>query len=291
MIKCCFGFFACLGVLLAGSDALAWGPGVHLVTGNFILDNLSLLTPFLSQLLSANRMSFLYGCLSADIFLGKGFKITPDHCHNWDNGVKLLHNAGGDPHLAAYAYGYLCHLAADTVAHNYYVPTLLQKTPGSGKLSHVYIEMQADRLAGCCFREAEVIVQLSDRCQDASLCSVLRKPRLEFSVKKKLFQGSLAMYRFKHWKSSLSFIDRALPLASGNGYLLDMLDLSSSVMVDVLNNPERAVSLDYDPMGFKNLARVRRQRRSNRFLRHSRRVENLDFQPDRQLLRLKARLN
>ena len=40
----------------------------------------------------------------------------------------------------------MTHLAADVVAHNYYVPNTLWTMPTGGKLSHVYVEAQAEDL-------------------------------------------------------------------------------------------------------------------------------------------------
>lgn len=121
-------------LLLLPASAWAWGAGAHLVTGNLVLDNLHLLAPALAALLKAHRNDFLYGALSADILIGKGVKKRPDHCHNWDKGFELLGGTAlrlsDDPALKAYAWGYLAHLAADVVAHNFYVPNMLHAYSG-----------------------------------------------------------------------------------------------------------------------------------------------------------------
>ena len=60
-------------LLLIPTDAMAWGIGVHLQLGSFILDNLTLLPAGLQNLLSNHTFDFLYGCISADITLGKKY--------------------------------------------------------------------------------------------------------------------------------------------------------------------------------------------------------------------------
>ena len=67
---------AVLILLLCPSDALAWGIGVHLQTGAWILDNLALLPDPIRTLLCAYPNDYLYGCISADITLGKNTLTT-----------------------------------------------------------------------------------------------------------------------------------------------------------------------------------------------------------------------
>jgi len=98
---------------------------MHLALGNQILNNLHLLSASVAEILAANAQAFRYGCLSADILVGKGRRLTPTHCHSWQAGLRMVHTVF-DPRLQAYAYGYLSHLAADVVAHNYYVANVLQ---------------------------------------------------------------------------------------------------------------------------------------------------------------------
>lgn len=132
-----------LEVLGFASNSLAWGPGVHMAIGNALLANTQLLPAETAALLLSNSAVFLYGCLSADIFIGKGSKAKRRHSHNWKTGFALLAEAD-KPHLRAYSLGYLSHLSADVLAHNYYVPNLMREAPTGGRLTHVYIEMLAD---------------------------------------------------------------------------------------------------------------------------------------------------
>jgi len=103
-------------IALATTEAHAWGPGIHIVKGSYILENLHLILPSIAQLLRACPRDFLYGCISADFFIGKGHRRRDDHCHNWSVGLKMLATAN-TPANEAFCYGYLAHLAADIVAH------------------------------------------------------------------------------------------------------------------------------------------------------------------------------
>lgn len=64
--------FAFVFCLTFPGQAFAWGPGVHMVTGNWILQNLAFLPPLMGATLMQYPGQFLHGCLSADIFIGKG---------------------------------------------------------------------------------------------------------------------------------------------------------------------------------------------------------------------------
>ena len=87
-------------VLLLSGEAHAWGPGIHITKGSYILENLHLILPSIAQILRACPRDFLYGCISADFFIGKGCRRRDDHCHNWSVGLKMLANAKSQPNKA-----------------------------------------------------------------------------------------------------------------------------------------------------------------------------------------------
>ncbi|MFW6054483.1 MAG: zinc dependent phospholipase C family protein [Thermodesulfobacteriota bacterium] len=239
---------------------MAWGPGVHLALGNHLLGNLHLLAGPVAAVIQAYQESFLYGCLSADILVGKGKKLTRTHCHGWQAGLKLLDSVPED-NLKAYAYGYLSHLAADVVAHNYYVPNMLQLGKGKGKISHVYIEMQADR--NICHNKADLkkILAKPQKKADSLLIDILNKPRFIFSFKKRLFRSGLALSRKQACSCYLDFM--AEKTASDSDYFEyqdEMTKLSFYLIIDCLQNTENSVVSEFDPMGFENLGAVKKSK-------------------------------
>ena len=247
-------FLAMLMVLLLPGDALAWGPGIHMATASWLLDHLPLLPAALAQVVGAHPAAFRYGSLSADIFIGKGCRVKPGHSHNWSTAHALLDEAD-TPELRAYAAGYLAHLAADTVAHNHYVPNLLPGTPGSGKFSHVYIEMQADRLVewdGASYRLFDAMSEA-----DSALLRATDKAALPFRLKKQLFRGSVAVAGRHSFRRSLRIVHRMMPHAADRAYLGMMLDISARAVVDVLRDPYGSAVLDIDPIGSEALDTAR----------------------------------
>lgn len=241
------------GLLLPGT-ACAWGPGAHMVTGNWVLQNLAVLPSLVAEPLMKYPGLFLQGCLSADIFIGKGSKAKKGHSHNWESSLALLERAK-NPAQKAYAYGYLSHLAADTVAHNVFVPRLLPIAPGNGKIAHVYLEMQADRLldwdrddALSVFRERKSAASL------ALLRTTLNKNSVQFGLQSRLFRGSIALGGSGMWRKGLTAVDKLFPEHVRRAYLEGLLVTATRAVTDVLKNGSASPVLTLDPIGAKALA-------------------------------------
>ena len=112
-------------VLVWPADAHAWGPVTHLVHGTQVLSSLSILGPALQEILRENRFAYLYGCVAADIVVGKKYtRSLYTHCHCWPVGWQIAEAAQSEREQA-FAYGYLSHLAGDVYSHNHYVPVQL----------------------------------------------------------------------------------------------------------------------------------------------------------------------
>ncbi len=280
----CCAVLAVLCVVLLPDAAFAWGPGVHMVAAHWLLQNASLLPAAVGSALLAHPDAFLYGSLSADIFIGKGCTVTPGHSHNWSTG-HALYQAADTPRLHAYACGYLSHLAADTVAHNHYVPTLLGGTPGTGKLSHVYVEMQADRMVEWDAAEAARLFRLPNGAADRTLLEATHGGHWPFAFKKRLYQGSLAMTGKQSWRRSLRLMHRVMPHAADRAYLRDMIDVSVRAVLDVLRDPHGSAVTGIDPIGSDHLAEARDVCRGVRPL-VARRLDGMRFPLDARLVDL-----
>ncbi|MEK6545773.1 MAG: hypothetical protein AABZ28_04510, partial [Nitrospinota bacterium] len=73
-------FSALSSLLFFADDAYAWGAGLHIKEGVFMLDNLKLILPHIASVLKAFPYDYLYGCIGADIFIGKGHRRRDNHC-------------------------------------------------------------------------------------------------------------------------------------------------------------------------------------------------------------------
>ena len=92
-----------------------------------MLANLPVLPAAIADLLRAYPFDFLYGNIAADSSIAKHYAPLGRHCHYWHVGQEI-HDLAESDALRAFGLGYLCHLSADTVAHNYFVPRQLMLT-------------------------------------------------------------------------------------------------------------------------------------------------------------------
>ncbi|XPV77918.1 MAG: zinc dependent phospholipase C family protein [Desulfovibrio sp.] len=243
--------------VLSPSEALAWGPGVHLALGNALLNTPQLLPDAIGGFLPLYRFSYLYGMLSPDIFIGKGCKYTPKHSHNWAMGQEMM-RCSDSLHMKAFSLGYLSHLAADTIAHNYYVPNMLSLAPTRGKFSHVYVEMQADSLVDWCGFDARSLMEMRHRTADSTLQETLAKKGFSFRMKKNVFSRSMGLSGNVQVQRSLHVASRAVKGFVNTAYFEDMFELSLRMIRGVMHDMESHPALNLDPIGSTNLEVVKR---------------------------------
>src|SRR5439155_26069944 len=118
---------ALAAIVLLPAVAHAWTPGTHVYLGESVLANLHQLPTAVADLLRAFPYDYLYGNIAADTPLAKKYAPVGRHCHAWHGGQEIFDLAPTDP-LRAFGLGYLSHLAADAVAHNFFVPRPLVLT-------------------------------------------------------------------------------------------------------------------------------------------------------------------
>ncbi len=135
-----FGLIAFCGL---SEVAFAWGPATHVGLSGLALGQISLLPGAIAAILGRNALSYLYGSIAADVVFAKRWSRVKQFCHHWSTGFRLLETAE-DQRAKAFAYGYLSHLAADTVAHGKYVPHQIATCKSSKNFGHFYWELRAD---------------------------------------------------------------------------------------------------------------------------------------------------
>ena len=197
--------FLLLLLIALPTDALAWGVGVHLTLGARLLAAPEALPAALQALLAAQPLDFLYGCIAADITLGKKFTHYLEHCHNWRVGKKILEKAREHgPAAEACAFGYLAHLAADTIAHGYFVPCKLIMTYNSVLLNHAYWEMRAETgVDKKIWKLAQKLAKNDNSRLDHILSMSLSDTIFSFRTNKQLFNSMVLVSRLKQWNTLL----------------------------------------------------------------------------------------
>jgi hypothetical protein len=249
-------------MLLLSGTAWAWGPGIHIVKGTYILDNLYLLLPSVAQLLKKFPRDFLYGCISADFFIGKGHRRRDDHCHNWSVGLKMLASVDS-PATKAFCYGYLAHLAADIGAHNFYVPNQLYLTSTTKRFGHIYWEYRADSQVDNAYWElARRVVEVQNYENDLSLQGAVKRKIISLQTKKKVYVRVLNLTDFDRWRQACQFVERNSRWQISPVYINHLRDISISLAIEFLRDPENSLCFDYDPVGTRNIMRAKKLRRS-----------------------------
>lgn len=188
-------------LLLLPEPAAAWGPATHVALGEALLGALYLLPPAVRAVVGRFPLHFLYGSVAADISLAKKYVPAGRHCHNWSVGEEILHAADSEP-LQAVGYGYLAHLAADTVAHNMFVPRQLLLTGTTQALGHTYWEHRMDMHVGEEFlRKARHLVMENDHSDaDALFDDVLSRTIFSFQTNRRIFRGMIRFQGYDRWQ-------------------------------------------------------------------------------------------
>lgn len=253
-------------ILLFPHTALAWGPGFHLQLGSTILGNLQAMKPALAALLGEFPLDFLYGCIAADITIGKKFTHYLQHCHRWDIGLKVLRSAVTGQQRAC-AYGYLAHLAADTVAHNYFVPYKLMRSFSTLTMKHTYWEMRFEGVVDKEIWETGKRVSSEHfRVNDEMLRDVLSDTIFSFATNKRIFNSLLLLSRMEKWQEVLKTV------SGSSSYVLEVSDLeeytslSEEAVLDFLSYGEKSRYFLADPTGERALATAEAVRKNLRIL-------------------------
>ncbi len=166
-------------VALVPSDAWAWTPGTHVFLGEALLRSSSLLPTATAELLRAFPYDFLYGSIAADTSIAKKYAAAGRHCHSWTVGFEILERARDEP-LRAFSLGYLAHLAADVIAHNYFVPRQLAITSSTAALGHSYWENRFEtHLGERPARRARELILLDHTRSDGHLDRILSPDDLQ----------------------------------------------------------------------------------------------------------------
>ena len=190
------------------SDALAWGPATHIFLSGTLLGGVVGLGPATLHFLRRHRRDFYQGSVWADVLVGKKYAVNEAHGHSWQAAHALLSMARSDGQRA-FALGYLGHMAADTVAHGYFVPRKLLLTRLPENVGHLYWELRADGLL-----ERQWWHQVEFRVRDVSdhnralLESVLEPTVFTFNTNRVLFGGQLASYRLERWYRLMAMAER-----------------------------------------------------------------------------------
>ncbi len=253
---------ALLALLLFPDPAWAWGPATHVYLGMGVLDALHLVPPAVRTLLAAFPQDFLYGSVAADISLAKKYVPEGRHCHHWHVGEEIYATADTD-RLRAMGLGYLAHLAADTVAHNTYVPRQLLLTSSSKALGHSYWEHRMDVQLGERYTTlARRAVMDHDHSEaDALFDRVLSATLFSFRTNRRIFRGMIRFQDNDRWHSIMGTLIENSRWTLAEDVIESYVVRSFDYVVDYLNRRGEAIAAGLDPVGERNLRLSKQVRR------------------------------
>jgi len=192
--------------------------------------------PSVYALLKKYRQDYLYGNIMADVIFAKKYLPREKNPHNWDVALELFEESWTEPERA-FAYGYLSHLAADTVAH-------ASLTGGKRNLRHSLLELKAERKINRHY--LLLALSIDPRVQkrgDFLLKRCLESPLFSFKTNKRILKGTVLL-------SGLSNpVHEAIFPRPGNGLIEELHEKSLERMLDVLEKGRASKVLKKCPMG------------------------------------------
>jgi len=247
-------------VLIFPTDAHAWTPGTHIFLGETVLANLRLLPPVVADLLHAFPYDYLYGNLAADTSIAKKYVPPGRHSHFWTVGQETYDRAPTD-RLRAFGLGYLSHLAADTVAHNYFVPRQLLLTSSTRSMGHSYWESRIEAyLTSRYARKAKQIITLDQSPADRHLEEIISPTIFSVRTNRRIFRSLVHLADTRGWQETMRMArERSRWILTDADVERHLAVAYDFIMESLRQSASRARILD--PTGHRPLAQAKRIRR------------------------------
>ncbi|MBF0329829.1 MAG: zinc dependent phospholipase C family protein [Nitrospirae bacterium] len=177
------------------------------------------------------RQDFLYGNLMADMIIGKKYLPDAKSSHSWDVGFRLMEQAENGSEQA-FVYGFLCHLAADTVAHN-------SLTEEALNIEHAWLEMKADSIINKSYWFQSVTISRAvQRRNDLFMEDSLDRYMFSFKTNKRIFKGIVF----------LSFLNKKRKRTIDKDLMKKLHHESMSSIIDLLRNGKKSRVLKKRPL-------------------------------------------
>ncbi len=240
---------ALVAVALVPRDAWAWTPGTHIFLGEQVLRTLAMLPGSVADLLRAYPYDFLYGSIAADTSIAKKYAPAGRHCHSWNVGLEIL-DRSSDEALRAFGYGYLAHLAADVVAHNYFVPRYLVSSSRTSGLGHSYWEGRFEIHIGDGYaRRARDVIMMDHSGSDGHLDKILSPTIFSTSTNRRIFRGMVFVTDSDSWQRIMQIAAENSRWDITDPEVARYMERSYDFVMDLLNRMDGSEPFALDPAG------------------------------------------
>lgn len=255
---------ALLAILVCTPGAFAWGAATHVQLASDLMQQLWILPASVAGLLSRHAWSYFYGNVAADVVLAKKLSRIKQICHHWSTGLSILQNAQTDEDRA-FGYGYLSHLAADTVAHNKFLPHQFAISRTTLNFGHLYWEMRADsHVDPVAWQRLRSTLRRTYPGAHLLLEHHLQDTLLSFRNNQRVFNRLNMVASMNSWRRSVEFWARLSRWSLPDDRLAQYRAESLDRIVDVLTRGRASTVLHDDPNGNAALGYARVQRRQLR---------------------------
>jgi hypothetical protein len=210
-----------LVLALVALSVVPWGPGTHLEFEHRVFRRRRERLPAdVADLIEAERRAYQYGNIAADIINLKSIGGHYNHCHRWTIVEEMRAHADTDAERA-FILGYLSHLAADTIAHNHFVPYHLARFARTQGLGHLYWELNADRYVP--EERWEVVTRLKNDPElsemDRLVWATVPKRAFSMGTNKAIFNHVLLVSEREQWRRGVSRLHPLAKLKLKKGFL------------------------------------------------------------------------
>jgi zinc dependent phospholipase C len=249
-------------VALTPATAHAWTPGTHVFLGEAVMRSVGILPAAIADLLRAFPYDFLYGSIAADTSMAKKYAPVGRHCHSWHVGFEIYDQAADGP-LRAFGLGYLAHLAADAVAHNYFVPRQLALTSSTTALGHSYWESRFEAHLGERHGHRAVELLLLDHSRsDEHLDRILSPTIFSTQTNRRIFRGMVYVTDTESWQRIVQLVSENSRWDLPDDDVAAYVARSYDFVMDLLQRLDRSEPFALDPAGHEPLQRAKRVRRA-----------------------------
>lgn len=241
-------------LIILPDTAFAWGPGTHLETAMTVLERLALVAPAVRAIIAAAPDAFLYGAVHADVVVGKKRAGHKYYCHTWQLATKLIKRAKTPTEKAA-AYGHLCHMAADVVAHNLFVPYKIIYSYDRRLLRHTYWEMRFDlHVKPSVWKKMGTLLKSDFKSFDQLLARSFNKTLFSFPTNRRIFRGILRIQKGAKIHAVLKSYARHSAWTLPSGDIKKYRGLIEASVFDFLKNGFKSNAMHGDPSGSERIA-------------------------------------